>query len=74
MLNSHAHTTQAFIPTGKGAPVGEEPLATGGAYIVVVAMNGKDDKPDPTTIKAFLATAAQGVSYNENTWREYSDE
>ena len=56
---------------GKGA-LNEEPLGTGGAHLVIVALNGKDDNPDLNTIRAFLATAAQGISYNIGTWRELS--
>lgn len=28
-----------------------------------------DDKPDLTTARAFLASPAQGVTYNTGTWR-----
>ena len=41
-----------------------------GACLVVVALNGKDDRPDPSTLRAFLMTSAQGVSYNAGMWRE----
>ncbi|KAK8858443.1 allantoicase [Kwoniella newhampshirensis] len=63
LLERHRHTTQAFIPMGRqpGAP---EP----GAFIVVVALNGADEKPDLSTVRAFIATAAQGVSFNQGTW------
>ena len=69
MLERHACTTQAFIPMGKGQPDGGvEELPQGGAYVVVVALNGSDDKPDLTTMRAFLATQAQGVSYDAGIW------
>ena len=67
MLNrSHAHTSQAFIPMGKG----HRQDADGGAYICLGALNGPDDKPDLSTLRAFLATSSQGVSYNQGIWRE----
>lgn len=55
---------------GKDTSPGVKPLTSGGAYIVVAALNGKDDKPDLSTLRAFMATAAQGVSYDQGTWRE----
>ncbi|ORX40249.1 allantoicase [Kockovaella imperatae] len=70
MLERHKYTTQAFIPMGKGT-LGEPALAPGGAYLVVVARNGKDDKPDLSTLRAFMATSAQGVSYDVGTWHHY---
>lgn len=63
---SHAHTSQAFIPMGKG----NRTDVSGGAYVVIGCLNGPDDKPDLGTLRAFLATSAQGVSYNEGIWRE----
>ena len=41
-----------------------------GACVVVVALNGKDDRPDLTTLRAFVMTSAQGVSYDAGMWRE----
>lgn len=67
VLERHAHTSQAFIPMGKGNREG----ADGGAYIVIGCLNGKDDKPDLSTLRAFLATSSQGVSYDEGIWREF---
>jgi allantoicase len=66
----HAATTQSFIPMGKTAPVGRKELGPGGAYIAVVALNGADDKPDLSTIKAFLVQSSQGVSFHAGVWRE----
>lgn len=69
----HIHTSQAFIPMSKGVIGGAEALMGGGAYLVVVALNGKDDKPDVSTMRAFLGTVAQGMSFDEGIWRESSD-
>ncbi|WRT67625.1 allantoicase [Kwoniella shivajii] len=63
LLERHPYTTQAFIPLGRSA---NSPPP--GSYIVVVALNGTDDKPDLKTVRAFLATAAQGVSFDAGTW------
>jgi allantoicase len=46
--------------------------AAGGAYIVIGCLNGKDDKPDLSTLRAFLATSSQGVSYDQGIWRKFS--
>jgi allantoicase len=67
-MSRHAHTSQAFIPMGKG----DRKDAEGGAYIVIGCLNGKDDKPDLSTLRAFLATSSQGVSYDQGIWRELS--
>ncbi|WVW84486.1 allantoicase [Kwoniella bestiolae CBS 10118] len=63
LLERHQYTTQAFIPLGR--PANSPPP---GAYIVVAALNGSDDKPDLSTARAFLATAAQGVSFDAGIW------
>ena len=63
---SHAHTSQAFIPMGKG----DRKDAQGGAYVVIGCLNGKDDNPDLSTLRAFLATSSQGVSYDQGIWRK----
>jgi allantoicase len=49
---------------------GEEALGGGGAVLVVVALNGKDNKPDVSTMRAFLCTIGQGFSFDEGIWRE----
>lgn len=56
MLERHPLGSQAFIPSN-GAP-----------YIVVVAPNGSDDKPDESGLRAFLVRADQGVNYARGTW------
>lgn len=67
-LERHPHTNQAFIPMGQGGGEGIADPAT--SYLVVVAHSGPDDKPDMKTLKAFVATAAQGISYNAGIWRK----
>ena len=72
VLERHLHTNQAFIPMGPGAKnEGDQELKeTAKAYLVVVAQNGKDDKPDLGTMRAFIATSAQGIVYNTGIWRK----
>ncbi|KAL1755625.1 galactose-binding domain-like protein [Schizophyllum commune] len=67
VLERHPYTNQAFIPMGKGS--GEGLVDPGVAYLVTVAKNGKDGRPDLTTLRAFVATAAQGIVYNTAVWR-----
>ena len=37
---------------------------------MIVAANGADDKPDPSTLKTFIMPASTGLSYNAGTWRK----
>lgn len=55
---------------GKGVLAGGKSLSSGGAFVVVVALNGPDDKPDMSTARSFLVTAAQGVSFDAGIWRK----
>ncbi|KAF8757022.1 Allantoicase [Rhizoctonia solani] len=73
LLERHSYTSQAFIPMGTAGGVRmtgfEEPLPKAGrAYLVIVALNGVDDKPDLSTLRAFVASTAQGISYNMGVW------
>lgn len=68
VLERHAYTSQAFIPMRSGPGS----IETGESYLVVVAHNGANDQPDMKTLRAFLASSAQGVSYNPGVWRKYS--
>jgi allantoicase len=43
----------------------------GDGYLVVVAKNGPDDKPDRKTLRAFSASASQGIMYDTAIWRKY---
>lgn len=72
VLERHLHTNQAFIPMGPGSGIeGDQGLKEAAkAYLVVVAQNGEDDKPDLETIRAFIATSAQGIMYNTGIWRK----
>ncbi|KAJ3152443.1 hypothetical protein HDU86_005624 [Geranomyces michiganensis] len=57
LLERHPHSTQFFVPMSTAR------------YLVIVALNDPaTDRPDPTTLKAFVAAHAQGVSYDAGTW------
>ncbi|KAG8887580.1 Allantoicase [Tulasnella sp. 332] len=71
LLERHSHTSQAFVPMGTGGDL-DTPHAgrlekTGRAYLVIVAHN--DDKPDLSSLRAFVATTAQGISYFQGIWQ-----
>ena len=55
MLERHRHSTQAFIP-----------MAGAERYLVVVC--GGADAPELSTLKAFLASGAQGITYRPGIW------
>lgn len=69
VLERHSHTNQAFIPMGAGLKTNDSLENTSGRYLVIVAHNGEDDKPDLTTLRAFVASASQGIVYNTGIWR-----
>ncbi|KAJ1304530.1 hypothetical protein OPQ81_005671 [Rhizoctonia solani] len=73
LLERHLCTSQAFIPMGGAGGVGlagfEEPLPKAGrAYLVIVALNGTNDKPDLSTLRAFVVSTAQAISYDTGIW------
>lgn len=68
VLERHQSTNQAFIPMGRGS--GEGLSDPGSSYLVVVAKNGSDDRPDISSLRAFVASTAQGIVYGTSIWRE----
>ncbi|GAA6038454.1 hypothetical protein JCM8097_007659 [Rhodosporidiobolus ruineniae] len=59
VLERHEFSSQAFVPMGgEGA----------GRYLVLVALPGADGSPDLSTLRAFLASPTQGISYAPNVW------
>jgi len=69
LLERHPHNNQAFFVIGSGSKLWDndlEQLSNG--YLVVVAKNGANDRPDIATLRAFMASSSQGVLYNAGTW------
>lgn len=57
LLEKHPCSTQMFVPMNASR------------YLVVVAEALADrDAPDPKTIRAFLATGRQGITYHPGVW------
>jgi ureidoglycolate lyase len=54
MLERHRHSTQAFVPMAASR------------YLVVVCGGGEE--PDLSTLKAFIASGTQGITYKPGTW------
>ena len=53
-LERHPASTQIFVPMGARR------------YLVVVALG--DAAPDPATLRAFVATGTQGITYRPGVW------
>ncbi|KIK80872.1 hypothetical protein PAXRUDRAFT_214916 [Paxillus rubicundulus Ve08.2h10] len=71
VLERHPYTNQAFIPMGGGGFSEDEAIREpGNTYLVVVAHTGPDDKPDLSTLRAFIASSAQGIMYNTAVWHQ----
>ncbi|GJN92527.1 hypothetical protein Rhopal_005557-T1 [Rhodotorula paludigena] len=60
VLERHEFSSQAFVPMGnEGAE---------GRYLVLVALPGENGQPSLPTLRAFMASTAQGISYHRNVW------
>ncbi|KAF7321678.1 putative allantoicase [Mycena kentingensis (nom. inval.)] len=68
IMERHPYTNQAFIPMGKGPREGLNDPGT--QYLVVVARNGEGDRPDVDSVRAFLASASQGIVYDTAIWHQ----
>ncbi|KAG6837508.1 hypothetical protein H0H93_008433 [Arthromyces matolae] len=68
VLERHPYTNQAFIPMGSNT--GEAIENFGMRYLVVVAQNGKNNRPNFDTLRAFVASAAQGIVYDTGIWHQ----
>ncbi len=56
ILEKHPLTTQVIVPMNAER------------YVVLVGERTKGDVPDLATLRAFVATARQGVAYHPGTW------
>ncbi|KAI8972705.1 ureidoglycolate hydrolase-domain-containing protein [Pilobolus umbonatus] len=59
LLERHPYSSQAFIP------MSDKQFRE---YLVIVALNGEDDRPDMSTLKAFIALSSQGINYRQGVW------
>jgi len=60
-LERHPFTNQAFLPMGQDKY---------SLYLVVVAKNGLDNRPDLGTLRAFAARGNQGIVYDTGVWHQ----
>lgn len=72
LLERHPFTNQAFIPMGGVGLLSKTDGLNdpGTRYLIIVAENGEDNKPDLESLRAFVASASQGIVYNTGIWRE----
>lgn len=61
VLERHRFTSQTFVP------MSSKPGQHDG-YLVIVALNGADDRPDLSTLAAFHASPAQAITYAPGVW------
>ena len=56
VLERHPHSSQTFVPMDVAR------------YLVIVAPHAAAGGPDLAGVRAFIAVAGQGISYNADTW------
>ena len=56
LLERHEFSSQTFMPLDVGR------------WLIVVAPHAKAGGPDLASVRAFIATGKQGVTYRANTW------
>ncbi|KAJ2241979.1 Allantoicase [Coemansia sp. RSA 455] len=66
LLERHPYSSQVFMPIFQHGVRNSNPDEP--CYLVIVAENGSDDKPDLNTIRAFAASSTQGINYKANSW------
>ncbi|RKP35795.1 ureidoglycolate hydrolase [Dimargaris cristalligena] len=62
LLERHPFSTQMFMPIAGPSPKGTPD------YLVIVAENGTDDRPNLNSLKAFVARPWQGITYHPGIW------
>ncbi|RPD59871.1 allantoicase [Lentinus tigrinus ALCF2SS1-6] len=68
VLERHPCTNQAFVPMGGGVGFGDALAEPGTQYLVIVAKNGADDRPNLASMRAFIASAGQAIVYDTGIW------
>ncbi|KAJ1725926.1 Allantoicase [Coemansia biformis] len=66
LLERHPYSSQVFMPIHQQGVPSDDPDRP--CYLVIVAENGPDDRPDLATIRAFAANLTQGINYKANSW------
>jgi allantoicase len=60
LMERHPYSSQMFVPLNNGKVKG---------YLVVVCLsNDKGDRPDLSTLNAFVVSSNQGISYHPGIW------
>ena len=60
LLERHPYSSQMFVPLSNGKVRG---------YLVVVCLSNEEgDKPDLSTLNAFVVSSTQGISYHPGVW------
>ncbi|GAA6024809.1 hypothetical protein JCM11491_005615 [Sporobolomyces phaffii] len=65
VLERHEYSSQTFVPMN-GARGRTDDKDEG--YLVLVALPGQDGSPDLATLRAFVASSSQGITYHANVW------
>ncbi|KAJ3087460.1 hypothetical protein HK102_011050 [Quaeritorhiza haematococci] len=69
LLERHKFSTQMFVPMTPASNNHSNHPITTPSYLVIVALNHPDtDTPNLSTLKAFVASSAQGINYKVATW------
>lgn len=60
LIERHPYSSQMFVPLNNGKVKG---------YLVVVCLsNDEGDRPDLSTLNAFVVSSTQGISYHPGIW------
>lgn len=65
-----ATVNRSFADCEQWAGKGEPALPPKGTFLVVVAQNTPEGRPDPKTLKSFLMPSSVGLSYAPGVWRK----
>jgi ureidoglycolate hydrolase len=69
ILERHPHNNQAFFAIGGRTKLWDNDLEnSSNKYLVIVAKNGCNDRPDLRSLRVFIASTSQGVLYDTGIW------